>query len=189
MGIKQLAETTIKYQKDTLITSTTGGSMWGKGNTCANLVIFPEKYSEVSVGLTLELLPQFDGEQAGIILFINSDNYIKFVREMVNGKQTIVLVKEIDGKPTAEFISPFESSTTVFRLNIRNDLIELYWKPQKGNEFETCNMTNWFQDFSEFQVGLLVHGDNPKNHATFSSLVINNQIQALSQKEIPYNKL
>lgn len=189
MDIKKLVETTTKYQKDTLITSTTGGSMWGKGNTCANLVIFPEKYSEVSVGLTLELLPQLDGEQAGIILFINSDNYIKFVREMVNGKQTIVLAKEIDGKPTAELISPFESSITVLRLNIRNDLIELYWKPHKESDFEVCKMTNWFQDYAKFKVGLLVHGDNPKNRATFSSLVINNQIQALSQKEIPYNKL
>jgi regulation of enolase protein 1 (concanavalin A-like superfamily) len=153
--------------------------MWGKGNKCSNLVVFQNKYKEVSVGLTFNLLPKFDGEQAGIILFINNDNYIKFVREMVNGKQTIVLAKEINGIPSAELILPCESSSTKLHLKIQNDSITLSWNFKGERAFQSRKVTNWFRNYSEFQIGLLVHGDNSQNQAEFNSLIIDGRNQPL----------
>ncbi|MCJ8329221.1 MAG: hypothetical protein HRT89_02520 [Lentisphaeria bacterium] len=170
-------ESDFDYKDDTLIVSTTCGTMWGKGNTCSNLFIFPLQLKEASVELSLDLYPQFNGEQAGIVLFIDSDNYIKFIREMVGDKQVVVLAKEIDGEASPELITPFEPSDTNLQLDIRNDSITVQWKSHEENEFQKSEFPNWFEADSKFQVGLLVHGNNPLNQAKFYSLKIDGQAQ------------
>ena len=126
----------IASRGDAIVIQTTTGSMWGKGNTCSDIILFPQKLEEASVELSLDLLPQFGGEQAGIVLFIDSDNYVKFVREMVGEKQVIVLAKELLGEASPELISPFEASVTNLHLNIEADSITVGWKSDSELEFK-----------------------------------------------------
>jgi len=167
----------IKVQEGSIVIQTNTGHMWGKGNVCSDIVLFPQKLTEASVEVSLNLFPQFGGEQAGIVLFVDSDNYVKFVREMIDGKQVVALVKEFAGEPTLELKTPFESSFTNLKLNIRTDSTTIYWKSNTENEFKEANFPNWFNHDLEFQIGLLVSGNNPNNEATFYSLSINGQLQ------------
>lgn len=151
----------------TVVVATTGGSMWGGGKTCDNLILFPDRHSEVEVEMTVELLPQQNGEQAGIVLFVDSDNYVKFIREMVGGEQVVVLAKEFGGAPNPEIITPFEPSMVDLHLAVAEDSISIRW----GAESETFE--NVFPAEMEFRVGMLVHGNNAANQATFHSLRVN----------------
>ena len=168
-------ESGFEYEHGELRITTDCGSMWGAGKTCSNLVLFPALLREAVVETGFHLLPQFDGEQAGIVLFIDSDNYIKLVRERVAGQQVVVLAKEIDGRPSPESIRPFEGADMNLKLSIRGDSILARWKSTEMNEAQNSEFTNWFKRDAEFQVGLLVHGDNPKNKSIFHFLKINGQ--------------
>ncbi|MEM7335938.1 MAG: hypothetical protein AAF490_27920 [Chloroflexota bacterium] len=154
----------------TIVTNT--GSMWGKGNSCSDIILFPPKYRKVSIELSLDLFPQFDGEQAGVVLFVDSDNYVKFVREMVSQKHVLVLAKELAGKPASEIRIPFESSRTNLKLKIEPSLITIFWNNDDLTVAGEKEYPNWLEQSSEFQIGLFTHGQNPNNEATFYSLSI-----------------
>jgi hypothetical protein len=158
-----------------VVVATTGGSMWGGGNTCSNLIVFPELHTEATVEMTLDLLPQCGGEQAGIVLYIDNDNYVKFIREMVGEDQVVVLAKEIEGKPNPELITPFEPSGTSLQLTVNGDGIGIRWGSSDADDFQTGDYPDWFAPGTEFRVGLLVHGNNPGNQAVFHSMSINGE--------------
>jgi hypothetical protein len=139
---------------------------------CENLIVFPETLKEATVEMNLDLLPQCNGEQAGIILYIDSDNYVRFIREMVADKHVVVLAKEIEGEPSAELITPFESLATKLHLTIGTDSIVVTWGSD-SDDVQTKEFDTWFAPDAEFRVGLLVHGNNPHNQATFRSLSVN----------------
>ena len=105
-----------------IVIRTSCGSMWGKGNTSKNILLTRTSFTEVQAEVVVEISPQNDGEQAGIVLFQDSDNYIKFIREMVGGEQTIILVKEIDGSPQVMLNEPF--LPTKVNLKISKKLIQ-----------------------------------------------------------------
>lgn len=165
----------IDLQGESLVIQTGTGSMWGKGQTCSDIILFPHKLKTVSVQVSLQFLPQLSGEQAGIVLFVDSDNYVKLVREMVDGKQVVVLAKEFAGEPSPELISPFESSATKLQLQIRTESITVCWNADEDTDPKESIFPNWFAGGTEFHVGLLVHGSNPNNEATFHSFSINEQ--------------
>ncbi|NKB68989.1 MAG: hypothetical protein GKR89_18125 [Candidatus Latescibacteria bacterium] len=160
-----------------IVITTSCGSMWGKGNTCENLLLCPPLQTDPSVELSVELRPQFNGEQAGIVLYKDSDNYIKFVREMVQNKQVVVLAKEIQGNPEPVLITDFEPSSVELHIDIKQTSLAIKWKSLEASDFHCQEYENWLGSGVEFNVGLLVHGNNSDNQAVFRSLKINGQHQ------------
>jgi regulation of enolase protein 1 (concanavalin A-like superfamily) len=168
----------IQTEKGVVTITANTGSMWGKGNSCSDIIIFPKKLKKASVELSLRFMPETGGEQAGIVLYIDNDNYIKLVREMVGNEHTIVLAKEIAGEPSTELLTAFESAVVDLRLDINSDSITVNWKGDKEMEFQEAEFPNWFDSKAVFQVGLLVHGNNSENNAEFFTISINGKSQS-----------
>lgn len=167
----------IQNSEGNIVITTSCGSMWGKGKTCRDLLLCPPLVAEMSVELSVELLPQFNGEQAGIVLYKDSDNYIKFVREMVADKQVVVLAKEIEGKAEPVLITDFAAAAVKLQIAIKGSTLTIQWKSPDAQEFNSQEYENWLGEGVEVNVGILVHGNNADNQAVFSALKIDGREQ------------
>ncbi len=163
-------------ETDGMITiATNGGWMWRKGNTSKNLLLSPQSQTEATVEISVELLPVQNGEQVGIVLFVDIDNYIKLVREMVDDQHVIVLAKELDGEPNIELLLPFEPAQVDLTLTIQPDGLMAHWKSADGSESGTQSFPNWLPAGAEFQAGIIAQGATESNQATVSRFVVNGQ--------------
>ncbi|MEM9774394.1 MAG: hypothetical protein AAF902_07425 [Chloroflexota bacterium] len=155
-----------------LIIQTDGGYMWGIDNRCHNLCVAPQAAESCTAELDLNILPKTNGEQAGLILLIDADNYIKFVREMVDDQQVVVLAKELDGNPNVELKEPFSPADLTLKIEHRADQITVFWKGKDDAVFQQQSFPNWFPSGAIYRPGLLVHGSNPSNQAVFHSFSV-----------------
>jgi len=75
------------------------GGLMGVGKDARNILVcpLPDGARSVSVGVDTDHKSQY--EQAGLNLYVDDDNYIKLVREFVNGETWIVLVVEMGATP------------------------------------------------------------------------------------------
>ena len=157
---------------DELIIETSCGSMWGKGNTCKNLFLFPAIMKDLSIDVVVTFLPENNGEQAGLVLYRDSDNYIKLVREMVDHQHVVVLAKEIHGNPETIMMEEVSSAEVKLRIDVDHKGIGLGWKVSGSVEEQINGIENWLGHGADVKVGLLVHGRNKENKAKFSSFNI-----------------
>lgn len=155
--------------------ATNCGWMWGKGNSCTNLLLSPTRLKEATVEITIDLLPIQNGEQVGLVLFIDSDNYIKLVREMVDDKHVVVLAKELNGEPNVELLLPFESAQAGLKLTISPDTLTAFWRSADTEEFQQQAFPNWFPPNANFRPGIVAHGNTPDHHATVQAFSVNGQ--------------
>ena len=154
---------------DELLIETSSGSMWGKGNTCGNLFLFPGHMNEAWVEVVVTLLPENNGEQAGLVIYRDADNYIKLVREMVNRQQVIVLAKEIQGHPEAILIKEVASAEVKLRMEVNRHGVAALWQAPNAVEERADRVDHWLGHGTDVKAGLLVHGRNNANKAKFSS--------------------
>ena len=61
--------------------------------------------------------PLLQGEQAGLIWFIDESNYIKLIKECLEGSEWIVLAREENGKAALVNKIPIETASARLRLS------------------------------------------------------------------------
>jgi regulation of enolase protein 1 (concanavalin A-like superfamily) len=90
-----------KVEAGVLYLRTLPGSLWAGSNNAHNFLLRP--LDDFSAGVTTRVTvvnyPQEMGEQAGLIWYHDDDNYIKFVKESLEGTEWIVLARESGGQP------------------------------------------------------------------------------------------
>ena len=79
------------------------GTLWkAQPNDAKNLLVrsWPaEAREDAVVSVTVRFAPERGGEQAGVMLYFGDDDYVKIVRESLEGKRWIVLGREEKGTP------------------------------------------------------------------------------------------
>ena len=77
------------------------GTLWGDANNAFNFLLYPVSVSidGLAIRVTVANQPRLMGEQAGLIWYHDDDNYIKLVKESLDGEEWIVLAREEGGKP------------------------------------------------------------------------------------------
>jgi regulation of enolase protein 1 (concanavalin A-like superfamily) len=162
----------LRNSHDTIAITTCSGSMWGKGNSCKNLLLTQSLVANSVIELTVDILPQFNGEQGGLILYVDDDNYIKLVREMVDGRQAVVLANEIKGGTTTNMVADFQSPRVGLRMVIEGERLTVGWKSPKADIYDTEQFEYWLGHMPEVRIGIFTHGSNPDNEAVFNGLNI-----------------
>ena len=110
-------ESGVEFKDGILRIQSLPGNIWG-GGKAKNILLQPLEEENVCITLTLSLEPDKHGEQAGLFLYQDDDNYFKVVKEWV-GKlkaHTIVCVKEVDGKGEALKMLPLDPRTVDLRI-------------------------------------------------------------------------
>lgn len=96
------------------------GTLWGERNDARNILLRPAQ--EIEPGLTSEVRvanePVLQGEQAGLIWYLDEGNYIKLVKERLEGRIWIVLAREQDEQPALVNRVPIQPQSVRLRLTL-----------------------------------------------------------------------
>lgn len=140
------------------------GSFWGKAADAKNVLVrrVPRSGIGLSLGVEVEVSfkPESPSEQAGIMLRVSDDLYVKLVVQNVEGARKIALAYE-DARG-AEPIAAFDLKATSVRLRLswEGNKIVAESRPEGTQDWGILTYTdNPFKaEALELQAGLFVHG-------------------------------
>ena len=138
------------------------GTLWGTTNTAKNILLRPEM--PIEPGLTSEVTvtnhPEHQGEQAGLIWYHDEANYIKLVKESLEGSEWIVLGREQDDSPQLIARIPVATGTARLRLSLEEQTLVGWAQPECDGPWEkvgACELVNT----DTVCLGVFTHGGEP----------------------------
>jgi len=145
-------------------------NIWGKkNNKTENFLLRALPGPKAAVEVTVDFNPRKEYEQAGLMIYLDDDNYIKFDRELYGG-QSCTLVLESKAKPKVVKKIPFREGPLRLRLEISDGKVKAMVKAPGGKDWTAHGETTLPGSSEEVKVGvfaLLGDAKNPR-WATFS---------------------
>jgi regulation of enolase protein 1 (concanavalin A-like superfamily) len=97
------------------------GGINGKENTAKNLLLRKPPAAGTqdepfALEATVQNAPAQAGEQAGVILYVDDDNYVSFVREHKEGKTFVRMIREREGEETVWAQKELEGESHALRI-------------------------------------------------------------------------
>jgi regulation of enolase protein 1 (concanavalin A-like superfamily) len=141
------------------------GTLWkGDRNDAKNLLVRPwpaEAADNALISVTIKFAPEQGGEQAGVMLYFGDDDYVKLVRESLEGKRWIVMGREEkgDGKQIAKLA--VESDEVTLYLLRQGEKIEGVYSVEGKVERPVvgdCTMPAAPAADAPLKIGLFAHG-------------------------------
>jgi cytochrome c len=126
-----------KLDEGALHVRTLPGSLWEKANNAVNVLVRPagEATDKLSTEVKVASQPKVNAEQAGLLWYLEDANYIKLVREIVNGKLSVAMVREENEKPVVIRVVPAEAGAFDLRLRMVSGRVR--------GEFRTSETAEW----------------------------------------------
>ncbi len=115
------------------------GRIWG-GNDAKNLLLFKAlPPQDMAARVTVAHEPKEKWEQAGILWYVDDDNFIKLISEQIDGKMYIVVAREIAGR--GRVISKIEVPTAnlELRLKVESDGVTGQWRLKDKDKWSDCD--------------------------------------------------
>jgi regulation of enolase protein 1 (concanavalin A-like superfamily) len=140
------------------------GSFWGKAADAKNVLVrrVPRSGIGLSLGIEVDVAfkPETPSEQAGVMLRVSDDHYVKLVVQNVEGARKLALAFETPkgAEPIAAF--DLKAPSSRLRLSWEGNKIVAESKPEGTKDWGILTYTdNPFKDEAlELQAGLFVHG-------------------------------
>ncbi|MBC8876498.1 MAG: DUF1349 domain-containing protein [Planctomycetes bacterium] len=104
------------------------GRIWG-GNDAKNvLVVRPSKTDKVEARVNVAHEPKEKWEQAGLLWYVDDDNFVKFISEQIDGKMYAVICREQGGRGRVcgKVVAP--SGNMQLRLIVRGKNVTGQWR-------------------------------------------------------------
>jgi len=157
------------------------GTLWkADRNDAKNLLVRPWPDNEAGedsvIAVTIHFAPERGGEQAGVMFYFGDDDYVKLVRESLEGKRWIVIGREEKGDAKSIAKQPVESDDVTLYLARHGNKIEgLYSTPGNAEKIAigNCTLPSPPSPDAVLKLGLFAHGGPPAadaRWATFSNL-------------------
>ena len=149
-------------------------NIWGKkNNKTENFLLRALPGPKAAVEVTVDFNPRKEYEQAGLMIYLDDDNYIKFDRELYGG-QSCTLVLESKAKPKVVKKIPFREGPLRLRLEISNGKVKAMVKVPGGKDWTAHGETTLPGSSEKVKVGLFALLGDAKNPrwATFSDFVL-----------------
>lgn len=119
------------------------GRIWG-GNGAKNLLLYkvlPVQKMAARVKVAHE--PKEKYEQAGLLWYVDDDNFIKLISEQIDGKMYVVVAREVveDGKVRSKVISKIQvpAANLELRLKVEPDGVTGQWRLKDGDKWSDCD--------------------------------------------------
>ena len=129
-------------------------NIWGrKNNKTKNFLLRPFPGKGFSVEVTVEFNPKKEYEQAGLMIYLDDDNYIKFDRELFAG-QSCTLVLESGAKPKVVKKIAFREGPLRLRLEISGDKVKAMVKAPESKQWTAHGETQLPGSADKLKVGL-----------------------------------
>ena len=135
------------------------GTLWGEANNAHNFLL--RTVDEMSNGLasrvTVTSHPRLMGEQAGLIWYLDDDNYIKLVKESLDGGQWIVLAREQDGQPELIDKTRISVESAELQLALLGGVVHGQFRTSPTEDWRTVGECPLL-DGANPKIGLFTHG-------------------------------
>ena len=137
------------------------GTLWLTSNNAKNLLLrqltATNGYS-LSVAVTSE--PSRNGEQAGLLLYVDDDNYIKVVREFYQGQLHLIFAREEEGRGEGIRYLPNTQNPVVLRLSVKDSAVTASYRNPESREWYALGTCAALKRFP--RAGLFTHGGDPQ---------------------------
>ena len=148
-----------KVADGVLSMQTLPGTLWGEANNAYNFLL--RSIEEMPNGLisraTVTSHPRLMGEQAGLIWYLDDDNYIKLVKESLEGMQWIVLAREQDGQPELINKTRISVESAELQLVLLDGIVHGQFRPSSKDDWQTVGECPLLEAATS-QIGLFTHG-------------------------------
>jgi regulation of enolase protein 1 (concanavalin A-like superfamily) len=135
------------------------GTLWGERNDARNILLRPAM--EVREGLSSEVTvrnhPEIQGEQGGLIWYVDDANYVKLVKECLDDSVWIVLAREENDQGTLIGRVPFAGEAAHIRLTLSGGAMVGEVLSEDGATWQTVG-TCAGSATDYVQLGICVHG-------------------------------
>jgi regulation of enolase protein 1 (concanavalin A-like superfamily) len=135
------------------------GTLWGERNNAKNLLLRPERPAALGLAsmVTVFNQPMLQGEQAGLIWYVDDANYVKLIKESLEGSVWIVMGREEDDAPVLVNRVPYLPETVRLRLLYsREKMIGQYWADDTATWITVGECEPL--PYPQVQLGLFSHG-------------------------------
>lgn len=114
--------------KSQLVVRSQFGRIWG-GNDAKNvLVVRPSKTDNVEARVNVAHAPKEKWEQAGLLWYVDDDNFVKFISEQIDGKMYAVICREQGGRGKVCGKVEAPSPDMQLRLVVRGKNVTGQWR-------------------------------------------------------------
>ena len=138
-------------------------NIWGNQNqNTENFLLRPVPGTVFAVEVTVDFKPKQQYEQAGLLVYADDDNYIKFDREMIDGKHSCTLVLENRAEPRGVHMIPFREGPLRLRLQIADGEVTAMVKTPGEEAWTPHGQTTLPGNSDKLQVGLFALNGDPE---------------------------
>lgn len=136
------------------------GRIWG-GNDAKNLLLLKALPPQaMAARVTVAHEPKEKYEQAGLLWYVDDDNFVKLISEQIDGKMYIVVARELAGR--GKVISKIEVPTAnlELRLKVEPDGVTGQWRLKDDQQWSDCEKCT-FEAAGKPRFGLFTQNGSP----------------------------
>jgi regulation of enolase protein 1 (concanavalin A-like superfamily) len=156
---------------DKLQMQSLGGTLWGdtRNNNLNIALREPPDTDSFVVQVMVQTDPENSAEQAGLLWYVDDDNYVKLVKELVGDEHVVVFAVETDGVPRVVDQMSITGDQAELELEIMPDHVSASLRFNHGEPWMPLEGLDHDVDASAL-IGLFTHGANESDDrwATFS---------------------
>ena len=132
-----------KIDQGALVLRTLPGYLHAGHNDSRNVLLRPLPRSEkpLAVEVYLEGEPKVQFEHAGLVWYVDDDNYVSLFQEVLEGKVEMQMVTEKEGKPRFA-VSRHEAKGVWMRLVIAEGKITTLYRPSEKEEWKVVGKSD-----------------------------------------------
>lgn len=122
-----------------LVVRSQPGGVWGHNNAKNVLLCKALPVQDMAARVLVSHEPKEKYEQAGLLWYIDDDNFVKLISEQIEGKMYIVLAREVKGR--GKVISKIEvpAANLELRLKVESDGVTGQWRLKDGDDWSNCD--------------------------------------------------
>jgi regulation of enolase protein 1 (concanavalin A-like superfamily) len=119
------------------------GYLHAKRNDSKNVLLrsLPKSDKPLVVEVYVESDPKVEFEHAGLVCYVDDDNYVSLFQEVLGGKVELQMVTEKDAKPRFA-VAKHDAKGVWMRLLISGGKITTQYKPSEKGEWKVVGQSN-----------------------------------------------
>jgi len=158
------------------------GSLWGKHNVARNLLVRPSPFpagEPFAIEVRLNFAPRSQAEQAGLMIYFDDANYVKVVREWLDGQRFIVMAVENNDEGKAVAKVPELADTVTLRLTYRGQHVLADYRAADGDAWKAVGRCELPAAGAGLKLGISAYGGpgEQARPARFSSFVVSRAVE------------
>jgi regulation of enolase protein 1 (concanavalin A-like superfamily) len=132
-----------RIDKGALVLRTLPGYLHAGNNNSQNVLLRPLPQSDkpLAVEVHVESEPKVQFEHAGLVWYVDDDNYVSLFQEVLGGKVELQMVTEKDARPRFA-VARHEAKGVWMRLLIAGGKITTQYRPSEKEEWKTVGQSD-----------------------------------------------